>query len=356
MAAAIGIAVAAGLAVGCGSSGGGGSSGPARDDTKAAGTFTIAVLGVEDMTTYWDAWGGYHGLEFDGSGTVDLDEDVDGNYDDGSMAYAVYADGTMVIDTVCQGIMNADEDTAVLTDSELSVDTEINLILAVRDSSGMTAADFTGDYISCQFGIDTSDDSHWTTRLSTTGNGAAGDIDFTILSDSNGDSGTGTVDFTIADSGRLTQTTDSEYGMLRSDAEFWFLTDEDDSDDDINIIVSVKKGSGLDASILQGTYIVAQIRGEDDDAGDRNFSISRLQITSDGAGNASYEVLSDSSGGAGETGTTTYTVAADGSLVITGLAEGIVSSDGSIFVVVDTDWNPGASDDEVQMMIGIKKQ
>jgi len=60
------------------------------------------------------------------------------------------------------------------------------------------------------------------------------------------------------------------------------------------------------------------------------------------------------SGGTGS-GNTTYTVAADGSLAITGVGDGIVSADGSMFVIVDTDWD-GSSDDEVQMMIGIKKQ
>jgi len=186
---------------------------------------------------------------------MDIDDDLDDVYDNDSVPYAAYVDGTMVVDGVCVGIYNAAGDTAVLTDSEVTVDDELNLIVAVKDSTGMTAADFSGDYISCQFGIDTSDDSHWTTRLATTANGAAGDIDFAILSDSTGSTGSGTVDFTIEDSGRVTQTTDAEYGMLRSDAGFWFLTDEDDSDDDITIMVSIEKGSGLDVSTLDGTYI-----------------------------------------------------------------------------------------------------
>ena len=347
-----GLAAVATLVLGCG--GGGGSSGPARDDTKVAGTFTMAMVGMEPGATHWNAWPGYSGLEFDGAGTVNRDDDLDGSYDEGSQPYSVYVDGTMVVGGTCKGILNAAEDTAVLTDSEVSTSDELNLVMAIRDSTGMTVADFNGDYISCQFGIDTSDGSHWTTRLAITGNGN-GTANWAILSDSGSGSGSGIINYTTEDSGRFTQTSDDEYGMLRSDGAVWFLTDEDVSNDNIHLMVSVKKGTGLDESILNGTYILAQLRGQDDGAGNTDFSTARISITADGAGNVSYKVLSDSSGGTGETGNSTYTVDADGALAIEGIGDGIVSSDGSIFVVADTDWD-GSSDDEVSMMIGIKEQ
>jgi len=355
-AAIVGIVSVGMVFAGCG--GGGGSSGPARDDAKVAGEWTMAMLGID-----WSAssspygWGGYFGLDFDGAGTLDVDEDLDDDYDEDSVPYAAYADGTMTVDSVNNGVFNAASDTAILSDADVA-DDEGSIIMAIKNGSGRTNASFTGDFVACQFGFDWNDKSHWTSRVAVTSAGD-GTGTYSILADSSGSSGSGAIAYDMFDArGRFELTTFEEEGMLRQDGAVWFMSDysDDDSDNEYSLMVGVKKGSGLDASIFSGTYIAVQIGGDDDDAGSRYFWTSRLQIIADGVDTVSYKILEDSGDDAGETGSTGFTVGSDGAMTLTDVGEGIISADGSLFLLVDTDWDPSGDDDDIWMMIGIKKQ
>jgi hypothetical protein len=178
----------------------------------------------------------------------------------------------------------------------------------------------------------------------------SGGFNLTIGYDSTGGSGTLSGTYTVSSDGSLSIANTDLQGQVSADGNLFATTDTNpnDTDGDISLGAGLKYSSGMDASALNGTYTVCQIRNDGD------TKASRMQFTFNGAGTLSGEILEDTDGTTG-TLTGTYTVAADGELglVVTGLTKafaGNVSQDGNLFLIYDTD-----DDGEVLLMIGLKK-
>ena len=178
----------------------------------------------------------------------------------------------------------------------------------------------------------------------------SGGFSLTTAYDSTGDSGSLSGTYTVDTNGGLTVTGTDHKGQTTADGTLFVTTDTnpDDTDGDISLAAGLKSGSSMDASSLNGSYTICQIRNDGD------TKASRLSFTFDGAGTLSGEILEDTDGSTG-TLSGTYTVAANGALgmVVTGISKtfaGNVSADGNIFLVYDTD-----DDGEVLLMVGLKK-
>ncbi len=189
----------------------------------------------------------------------------------------------------------------------------------------------------------------WNQLNATTFDGAGG-FSLSTVYDSDGGSVSLSGSYTVNTDGTLTFADTDLVGQTSADGAFFVTTDADPSDTDGEILlgVSLKNGSGMSASDLNGTYTVCQIRKDA-----TGTMASRMSFTFDGAGAVSGNILADSDGTTGSL-SGTYTVAADGELdfVITGLSKdfiGDVSSDGNIIVILDID-----DDGELLLMVGIK--
>lgn len=185
-------------------------------------------------------------------------------------------------------------------------------------------------------------------ELNATDFDGAGGFSSTIVYDSDGDSTPFSGTYTVGTDGALTIEDTDVFGQTSADGRYFTTTDTSDADGDISLGVSLKSGSGMDESDLNGTYIICQIRK--DASGTMS---SRMRFTFDGAGGLSGDILEDSDGSS-DSLTGTYTIASDGELdmIVTGLNKdftGNVSDDGNIILILDTD-----DDGEILMMVGVK--
>ncbi|MBU3917688.1 hypothetical protein KKA14_19345, partial [bacterium] len=153
--------------------------------------------------------------------------------------------------------------------------------------------------------------------------------------------------YTVASDGALTITgLGQDFQAYASDGgKLILVLDDDDSDDEVLLMVGLKKTAGANASLFSGDYQMNQFGGDDDS----QWS-TRINGTADGTGNVSAAILSASDGDSGSFNLS-YTVAGDGTMELTDVGTGIISSDGNTVLIVDTD-----ADDDVMIMIGIKKQ
>ena len=217
------------------------------------------------------------------------------------------------------------------------------------DSGGTQTAN---DLLNGSYSFDLFADDHgsfWNQSDAMTFDGSGG-FALTTVYDSTGDSAAFSGTYSVAADGSLTIANTDLRGQTSADGNFFAATDTNPDDDDGDIILGagLKYGSGMDASTLNGSYTVCQIRNDGD------TKASRMSFTFDGAGNLSGEILEDTDGTTG-TLTGVYTVAANGAFGVDvgGLSKafaGNVSSDGNMFLIYDTD-----DDGEVLLMIGLKK-
>lgn len=179
-----------------------------------------------------------------------------------------------------------------------------------------------------------------------------GSLDWEIVYDSDGDTGSGSGTYEIAADGTIT---DPEDGIVSPDGSIFSMVDTDPTDDDTEIFlgIGVEMSTDMDVSKLDGNYTICQIRR---DAGGTNTS--RISIGFDGAGVIAGLIEADSDDpGPYDPISGTYTVAGNGTMgmVLQGITKdftGIVSPDGNIFVILDTET---PNDTEVLMMVGIKE-
>lgn len=208
-----------------------------------------------------------------------------------------------------------------------------------------------------------------TARVDMTADGAgAGTMNIAAGNHSAGATGIGAFSYTVAADRTfsVTTTTGTVYGIISATGSPFVLTDTNRTpsamppeDAGIVMAVGMKKSSGLTNAVLNGSY---QIHQAGDAGAGAGLYTSRVDITADGAGAGTWTIAGHSAGGAG-TGPYTYSVnAADGTFSMTtaaGTDYGIVSADGSLFAITDT--NPVASavppieDAEIIMAVGVKK-
>jgi len=311
------------------------------------GTYFMGIFA--DSSGTGDMWNQINDTEFDGQGSYDniIEYDSDGDSGTGSGNYTVDSDGEIAFTT--------DADIAGLSSSDGTffsiIDTnpaEILLGAGVQASSGMTAADLTGNYVAGQVRYDVGGIN--TARFQFTFDGA-GAVSGTIEADSDAGAGTAlTGTYTVSDDGGLDLTitglTKDFEGQISSDGELMVIMDTD-NDGEVLMMVGIKETTGADESLLSGNYQLNQFGGDNTD----NWT-TRIEATADGSGQIAAQILADSGGDLTAPPPFAYTVSADGALAITGTNDvGIVSADGSIFIIMDA----VGADDEVTFTIGIKK-
>ncbi len=222
-----------------------------------------------------------------------------------------------------------------------AADDDLSLHVGIKQSSGLSNSVLSGTYTMCEYGTDP---DRWTGRIELTSDGA-GNLTWQQIADSNGDTGSGSGTYSVADDGELTIGGQDAVGIVSASGNTFILVDTDASNDDLSLHVGIKQSSGLSNSTLSGTYTICEY-GTDPDRW-----TGRIEFTSDGAGNLTWQQIADTNGDTGS-GSGTYSVADDGGLTIGGQdAVGIVSASGNTFILVDTD----ASNDDLSLHVGIKQ-
>jgi hypothetical protein len=180
----------------------------------------------------------------------------------------------------------------------------------------------------------------------------AGSVSGNIIEDSDNSTGSLSGTYTVAADGEftidITGLTKTFDGQVASDGDLLLIMDIDD-DDEVLMMVGVKTATGLGASTLSGDYQMNQFGGDASGAW-----TTRIDMTADGAGSLTADILADSNDDLTDPPAMAYTVTDNGMLSIaTGGTEiGQVSADGEVFIMVDANTS---GDGDVMIVIGIKK-
>ncbi|MDY7032630.1 MAG: hypothetical protein SVY10_12080 [Thermodesulfobacteriota bacterium] len=307
----------------------------ALSNANLNGEYTMCQYGTDpnSMTTISD-------LTCDGNGSVAYQEIASSwgpPYDSGTGTYSVSSDGSLILGSGT-GIVSADGNIFTMVDYDAS-DNALFLWVGIKKSSGMSNAILNGEYTVCQYGTDP---NSMTTisDLTCDGNGS---VAYQEIASSWGppyDSGTGT--YSVSSDGSLIL--GSGTGIVSADGNIFTMVDYDVSDNALFLWVGIKKSSGMSNASLNGEYTMCQY------GTDPNSMTTISDLTCDGNGSVAYQEIASSWGPPYDSGTGTYSVSSDGSLIL-GSGTGIVSADGNIFTMVDYD----VSDNALFLWVGIKK-
>lgn len=155
------------------------------------------------------------------------------------------------------------------------------------------------------------------------------------------DSGPGT--YVVDGAGRITLnpgTPDEEHLVLRPDLRVAVTAKDTSAQEGPYLALAMKLSSGLDDSVLNGSYRFGKLGLTNDGTGTQG-EIWNGTMTFDGAGSVILDYLEKSVAADGTTTVTssafggTYSVATDGLLSLGGM-NGSVTSDGSVFALIDS--------------------
>jgi hypothetical protein len=195
----------------------------------------------------------------------------------------------------------------------------------------------------------------------------SGGATLNVLSDSRksgGPGGSGPFAYSVESDNtlRIDAGPSGKFGIVSHDGSMFVVSDTELADDnELALVVGVKKSTTpIDKSVLQGDYIISQIG-----VNAKGVYTSRVLITSNGDGTGTWTILADSSSSnnVGLTGTLAYTMDTTGTFSATtsinntviGTDYGIVSADGSMFVIIDSDPDVVDADGEIILAVGVKK-
>lgn len=316
------------------------------------GLFTVCSFHAEEAGLTWEANSETFDCELDGIETINVDINRDGDFSDQVEYYELEEDGTMRILSGPEGVFSQDENMLAFTAADLA--DQLDFSLALRDGTGMSIDTFEGPYMATKFAVNTSTNvAHtYTVAAEKTGYGLGL---FGILHSSNpaGIGFTSPFAYTVEDNGNITFVDSNEDGKITEDGSFFMAADTDMTNDMESIMIAMKATTGMTQASLQGEYI-ANLVGRNLVSGD--YWTARILATFDGVGIVRYEFLAHSSTGGGLTGYMGYVVRSPGLLIVqdslgTPVEYGMVSPDGTMFSVVDTE----PIDGQIYLMIGIKK-
>ncbi len=302
---------------------------------------------AQSGTTKWNQTGD---MVFDGSGDYDYSILYDSTDETGDYpgTYTVTENGDFAMPgTDVIGIASSDGKTVLFTDTApAGLDDAIYLGVSIEKPSGMAASDLSGDYVIGQI-------RHDGTRTKTAyfvfNFDGAGTLSGSCLADTDDSTGDLSGTYDVSSDGALditiTGLLKDFQGYISEGGDVLMVLDTDD-DGEVLLMVGLKKTTGADASLFNGNYQMNQFGGDDNS----QWS-TRISAAADGTGNVSATLLSDSEGDSG-TYNMSYSIGSDGTIELTDVGKGIISSDGNIVLLVDTE----ATDDNVMLMLGIKKQ
>ena len=162
------------------------------------------------------------------------------------------------------------------------------------------------------------------------------------------DSATDSGDFTYSISPDGALNIEDDKGIVCCNGDILFFADTDNKDESITVMFGVKKSSGMDDSALDGNYMLGQFM--DNAVLSGGNTVTCLIELGFQEGSADYREIYNSTGSTSH-GTLSYSLSSDGTFTVEGNEKGIVSPDGNVLFIINTD----PSDDSVFLMIGIKK-
>ena len=324
------------------SCGGGGSVavGVATDNSKASGTYSYVSISGSSVSI------GTVTLDGAGGGTeTGLSPTISGP---AALTYTSYTDNSITLDGTMQGNIRSGGNFIVLSNTNAGSET---LVLMVKNSA---LAEPTATYRTGKFNYDSAASSDASIIDIDTQNPSAGNLAWSVVAPavSSGTSGYmyNTLDGTYLING--TVNSDMAYGAISPDGQINIFGDGTTAfDTAVYAAMGLElPGAGMTNADLSGTYVLHQIMDEALATGP-SYRTGRTRIVVDGAGNGTYTELASSTAGTLSSGAFTYTVSANGSFVVTGLAEGFVLADGSVMVLVDHN----ATDDNVDIQVGVRQ-
>lgn len=319
----------------------------ARAETGNAtlsGAYRMFEFGVDDNLTRW--WSAQADVTFDGGGDAAYQpiSDSRGLPAGGTRTYSIDADGVLHYAGTETGMAAQAGDFFVLVDADAS-DGSISHTLGIKKSSGQTDASLQGDYIMHHFGARIGVDNY-AQRFAMYFDGSGGGS-WEILADSRGQSGGGPSSYSIGEDGALILPSSST-GYISPDANLFVASVTSASSPSLARSLGVKKSSGRDDSALNGVYLTHELFVTDNLVNKRT---TRREMTFDGAGGVTYQIIEDSLGDSGG-GQTSYSV--DGQGVVSygdGLYTGMVSPNGQVLVLIDSD----PADGSLGVIVAVKK-
>ena len=263
-------------------------------------------------------------LTFDGNGngTFRHLESDDGDLDSGSFIYNVSPDGTFVLISeplVGNGIITADGEMGTIS---FIGDDNTNLTVFMKKSSGMSNSALNGEYIAVMH------DTHENTcrALFTFDGNGNGTYKFLECNDGLGEDRS--FKYNVSSDGTYTWIDSEAYvshGIVTADGTMGTMSSIIENDY-MNMIVFIKKSSGMSNSALNGEYIGINTADPEDRGGCRTL------ITFDGNGNATHQHL-ECMDGELDGGSHTYKVNCDGAFTFDTRDLGIVSADGEVVIL-----------------------
>jgi len=317
-----------------------------------SGLFTVCSMHAEKTGLTWDADSETFDCELDGVETINVDKNRDGDFSDEVDYYEVEDDGTMRILSGPEGVFSQDENMLSFTTAELT--DQLDFSIALREGTGMNIDTFDGPYLVTKFAVNNSANlAHTYTAVAEKTAYGLGLFSILLSSDPVARGFASPFSYTVEDNGNITFVDSNEDGKITEDSSFFMATDMDTTNNIESIMVGMKATRGMISASLQGEYI-ANLIGRNLVSGD--YWASRILATFDGVGIVRYEFLASTSGGGGLTGYMFYTINELGLFIsedpsTTPIEHGMVSPDGNMFSVVDTN----TSDGQIYLMIGVKK-
>ena len=316
-----------------------------------SGFFTACSFDAEEAGLTWSTNSATFDCELDGIDTINVDVNRDGDFSDEVNYYEVDADGTMRITDGPEGAFSPDGNVLAFTEADAA--DRLTFSIAAREGTGMTIDTFDGPYMVMKLAANASTDTAHTYLM------AADKTDyglglFEIMHSSNPAviGVRSPFAYTVEDNGNITFVDSHEDGKIAADGAFFMASDTNTTNNIASIVIALKASSAVTTATLQGEYITNLV-GRNLVTGD--YWAGRSLATFDGVGIVRYEFLEHSSAGGGLTGYMAYSIARGMLIVaappVTEAEIGMVSSDGSVFCVVDTN----TSDGQIYLMIGIKK-
>ncbi len=283
-------------------------------------TFAVNAFALSNSTLngqyygvsfYADNWTCFGSGFCDGNGSLTYQQiqTSDGILENGQESYSVSPDGAFTMGNN-RGVVSPDGNLAFVVDLAGTVGMDI----LVKKSSGLSNATLNGQYYWMQF----SEDDGQTLYGSCVFDGK-GSATYQIIQASDGELGSGKEFFTVSPDGECLS--GNKRGVVSPDGNFAFLVSGTESE----LLILVKKSSGLSNAILNGEYYDVNFFA-DDWTGFTNVAF-------DGKGSATYQAIQTSDGEL-ESGQDFYSVSSDGAFTV-GDNRGVVSPDGNFVFMVD---------------------
>jgi len=322
---------------------------------RLVGDFIGSGFGFDDIDFY--SWSVRSDAIFDGTGggsfqDVAASENI---LEGGPLTYGLRFDGslsaTLSNGASFNGILNSDNTILAVADTDWA-DDSIEMDVVLKKSTGLSNAILNGEYIGVRIS------SYPLTALSSLTFAGDGSGEFLFLASSNNVPIPGLFTYSVDSEGNVAidePGTVASEGIVSGDGTVVSLVDTDfrGGNEDIDMTVLIKTGSGLSNSTLNGEYTAVSF-GYDFFGEGYNAVTTVMSITSDGVGNMEFKVLSDSNGDSGLF-EATYSVGSNGLITINlpndEVYEGIISGNGDVFTFVNTNLN----DDFIDMGVAIQK-